>query len=61
MLTSEDAVGVVGVGLRAQTGGETLVLRIEWTVDDMPVETPIGEWGSRLTADVELLVGKFKP
>ena len=40
----------------ARNARQVVVTRLEWDVDGMPVRSPVGEFGSRLTAAVELLL-----
>ena len=56
-ITAEDAKRAAMLAIRPANVNELTVVRLAWEVDGMNVDSPIGEFGSRLTATVELVPG----
>lgn len=55
-ITAEDMRYTLNLALPPHNARQVVVTRLEWDVDGMPVRSPVGEFGSRLTAAVELLL-----
>ncbi len=53
-ITTEDMRYMLNLAMPPYNAREVVVTRLEWDVDGVPVRSPVGEFGSRLTATVEL-------
>ena len=62
-IAAEDAAHTVQVATNAANDCHIAVARpVAWEVDGVAVDSPIGEFGSRVTATVELLLtGRREP
>ena len=55
-ITAADVDRVIALALRPCNAPEAFLTRLTWQIDGMAVDQAIGECGSRLAADVELLL-----
>ena len=55
-ITAEDMRYTLKLAMQPLNAREVVVMRQEWDVDGVPVRSPVGEFGSCLTATVELML-----
>lgn len=56
LITWDDAHHAAMIAVRMANASEIAVVRLTWELDGSAVDSPIGEFGSRVTATVELLL-----
>lgn len=55
-ITDADLNHVIRGAMKFHNAPRVVISRIEWSVDDAIEDLPVGKYGSRVNADVELLL-----
>ena len=55
-ITADDMQYGLKLAMPLRNADEIVVIRLEWEINGLKVECPAGKFGSRLTADLDLLL-----